>query len=218
VAPYGSTTPLASEKEPPHRPPASVTRPNDPIHAFRGAGRRGSLSSVRFLAVVGLLVLFSLLGVLASSSCILATRDLPDGSDVGAAPSATGSDADIDCGCCAETVLPLLPFCSGKVAFAVPLGDCPEPCVGAFAYVLCQGTCYTACACTLPEEYSLIDGGFVFGDDAANDASAEASDEIGDAEETQDASDHGKDASVTDRGPDRGVADTAVADAGLIDP
>lgn len=157
---------------------------------------------MRFLVVVGLLALFAFLGVLASSACILATRDLPDGSDAGAPPSAiaTASEADIDCGCCAHAVLPLVSFCSGKVAFAIPAGDCPTPCTGALAYVLCEGTCYSACACAVPEQYSLIDGGFILGEAGGDEAPGEARGEIGDAGRAEDAGDSGKDTGMIEGG------------------
>jgi hypothetical protein len=157
---------------------------------------------VRFLVVVGLLALFAFLGVLASSSCVLATRDLPDGSDAGAPPSAiaTASEADIDCGCCAPAVLPLLPLCSGKVAFVIPAGDCPRLCMGALAYALCEGTCYSDCACALPEQYSLIDGGFILGEGGGDEAPGEASGEIGDAARVEDAGDSANDTGIIEGG------------------
>jgi hypothetical protein len=166
---------------------------------------------VRFLVVVGLLALFALLGILASSACILATRDLPDGSDIGAPPSAiaTASEADIDCGCCARAVLPLVSLCSGKVAFAIPAGDCPTPCTGALAYVLCEGTCYSACACAVPEQYSLIDGGFILGEAGGDEAPGEARGEIGDAGKAKDAGDSGKDTGIIEGGfIESGVGDS----------
>jgi hypothetical protein len=169
---------------------------------------------VRFLVVVGLLALLAFLGVLASSSCILATRDLPDGSAAGPPPSATATEpeADIDCGCCARAVLPLLPSCSGKEAFAIPAGDCPKPCTGALAYVLCEGTCYSACACAVPEQYSLIDGGFILGEAGGDEAPGEASGEIGDAGRAEDAGDSGKDTGIIEGGLSR--AGSATADKG----
>jgi hypothetical protein len=157
---------------------------------------------VRFLVVVGLLALFAFLAVLASSSCVLATRDLPDGSDAAAPPSATAiaSEAEFDCGCCARAVLPLLPACSGKVAFAVAAGDCPKPCTGPLAYVLCEETCYSACACALPEQYSLIDGGFILGEGGGDEPLGEASGEVGDAGGEEHAGDSGDDTGIIEGG------------------
>jgi len=121
---------------------------------------------VRFLVPVGFLALLAVLGVTASSSCVLATRDLPDGgidADTAAPPPVeeAAPDADTDCGCCTRAITPGLPFCSGKVAFAIPAGDClQQTCTNGEAYALCEETCYTACACALPEGYSLEPGGF----------------------------------------------------------
>ena len=109
-----------------------------------------------------------------SSSCQLATRDLPDASEDGEAaappPLDAGPEVDTDCGCCTRAILPDLPFCSGEVAFKIPALNCPESCPGAAAYALCQGGCYTACACTLPSGYTLIDGGFLIGEAGSEDA------------------------------------------------
>jgi hypothetical protein len=131
---------------------------------------------VRVLVVIGLLALFAAIGFVVTSSCALATRDLPDGSDAEtpAPPSTDAADEEFDCGCCAREVLPFLPACSGHVAFAIPAADCPKPCTGPVAYVLCEGTCYSACACALPQGDLLIDGGLFVGGGEAEDAAGKA--------------------------------------------
>jgi hypothetical protein len=143
------------------------------------------LGAVRLSALLGLLLLFACIGVAASSSCVVATRDLPDGSEASPEPdmSADASDAGTDCGCCANTVLPVLPYCSGREAFAISAGDCPKPCKGTVAYAVCEGSCYTKCDCALPEDYTLIDGGFFIGDGGVLDAPGEARGKLG--EETE---------------------------------
>jgi hypothetical protein len=143
-----------------------------------GARERATLSAVRFLVPLGLLALVALPSILSSSSCVLATRDLPEASadsEVVAPPppedaSEGGLDVNTDCGCCTRAILPLLPYCSGQVAFVIPAGDC-QPCTGTKAYALCQGGCYTACACSLPKGYTLEDAGFFTIEGGAEDGS-----------------------------------------------
>jgi hypothetical protein len=146
-------------------------------------GRLG-LGAVRLIVVAGLLLLFAGIGAAASSSCVVATRDLPDGSDASPEPeNANAPDADSDCGCCASAILPVLPYCSGRVAFEISAGDCPKPCNRSVAYAVCEGGCYTTCDCTLPEGFALIDGGFFIGDGGIMDAPGETSGKLG--EETE---------------------------------
>jgi hypothetical protein len=160
---------------------------------------QATLSAVRFLVPVVFLALFGLLGALASSSCQLATRDLPEGSvdgEAAAEPPAdveAGPDVDTDCGCCTRAIDPSRTFCSGAVAFEIPAGDCREvSCNGPAAYVVCQEGCYSLCACTLPSGYTLEDGGLVIGDGGEEDAPS--SNEAG----------PGKDAGPTDAGAEGG--------------
>jgi hypothetical protein len=95
-----------------------------------------------------------------------------------------------DCGCCAQAILPLLPFCSGKEALSIAPGDCPYDCKGPVAYALCGEGCYTSCACDLPAGYAAVPGGFVSydaGTDGAGDADGTAGDDArGDAREAGD--------------------------------
>ncbi len=116
---------------------------------------------------VGPLVFFVLsafvtLSLLATpESCVLAERD-PDGGDEMAPPPPAEPDAgDVfgECACCGKTILPLLPDCSGDVAFAMPAGDCSKDCKGSTSYALCEGVCYSDCACDLPRGFTLVDGG-----------------------------------------------------------
>jgi hypothetical protein len=169
-----------------HHPALRVERGN----GKRERGRSTTLAAVRVLVVFGLLALFACIGFVASSSCVLATRDLPDGGDAGTAtppPSTTdAADANFDCGCCERAVLPFLPTCSGRMAFAIPEGDCPKACTDSVAYVLCEGTCYSACECALPDGYSLVDGGFSVGDGGPDDAPEEAARKAGDAGKAHD--------------------------------
>lgn len=158
---------------------------------------------MRFFLVLGILGLSASAGALASSSCVVATRDLPDGSNAGnPTPAVDAADAEFDCGCCARSVLPFLPNCSGHVAFAIPAIDCPRSCKKGTAYVMCDDECYSACGCILPDGYSLVDGGFDLedagADEAAEDARAEPGPRRADASDETDASDHGKDAGATD--------------------
>jgi hypothetical protein len=118
---------------------------------------------LRFIGVFLVLVVsafFTLIVIAAPESCVLAERDPDGGADAVAQPPPT-SVADVlgGCTCCGNTILPLLPDCSGNVAFAVAAGDCPKDCDESTAYVLCQGVCYSDCACDLPEGFSLLDGG-----------------------------------------------------------
>lgn len=106
--------------------------------------------------------LIGLLLVFAPESCVLAERDLGDGGKAmaQAAPD-DAAEADVlgGCICCGKTILPLSPTCSGDVAFVVAAGDCPKGCKEKFAYILCEGVCYSECACSLPAGFSLVDGG-----------------------------------------------------------
>jgi hypothetical protein len=159
---------------------------------------------VRSFIPFGFLTLLLIFGVIAGSSCTLATREVPEGGadadDDGAPPPAPtdaadgdGSDVSTDCGCCAQAILPVLPFCSGKVAFGIPAGDCPNACPGPEAFALCKGGCYTACSCTLPEGYSLEDAGFYIPDAGAEDAPEETT-------KPHDSGEHPKDGSSADAG------------------
>jgi hypothetical protein len=56
--------------------------------------------------------------------------------------------------------------CSGSVAKEIPAYDCPL-CSGTVAYALCGGLYYSACSCSLPPGYVLLDGGLLF--DASKD-------------------------------------------------
>ena len=98
----------------------------------------------------------------APESCVLGERDPDGGAESGAPPppmEAAAADVFGGCTCCGKTILPLLPDCDGKVAFAVPAGDCPKACGTSTAYVLCEGSCYSECACDLPAGVLLVDGG-----------------------------------------------------------
>src|SRR5271163_4405249 len=92
----------------------------------------------------------ALFGTLAASSCVLDYRDAEAGMDGEAGPievavadaavEADVADVDLDCSCCLHTILPppLLPLCSGKIAFAFPSSDCNVvTCSGPVAYALC---------------------------------------------------------------------------------
>jgi hypothetical protein len=149
---------MASEKEAP--------RPDD----------RARLSAVRFLLPLGFLALLIILGFIASSSCVLATRDLPEAgpdSEVAAPPppvdASEGGAMDVnnDCGCCVQNIEPLLPYCSGQVAFAISAADCRQQTCADRAYALCQGGCFTVCVCALPAGYTLQ--GSLVGDGGAPD-------------------------------------------------
>ncbi len=136
---------------------------------------------MRFLLALALLSTLALIGVLASSSCVIDARTAEGGSDAEAgyseagppledSPSAMDGDApyvDPDCGCCNRGVLPLLPNCTGKIAFGFPAADCKVPCKGSVAYALCEGECYSACGCELPNGYTLFDAGYVIGEDGS---------------------------------------------------
>jgi hypothetical protein len=145
-------------------------------------------TAVRFLLALTLVVVVAFVGTLASTSCVIDYRD-PDsgmeGGEAGPAPEATIEDgeadgsapeADLDCGCCNQAVLPLLPNCSGKMAFAFPAADCRVPCTGAVAYALCTGECFTACACEIPAGYALFDAGYFIGDGSTEETGGDASD------------------------------------------
>jgi len=131
---------------------------------------------VRFLLALVFVVSVALVGlVVSSSSCVLAVRD-PDSSvdgeaaapDVGPSDAALDADApevDLDCGCCNQAVLPLLPSCSAKMAFEFPSADCKVvACKGPVAYALCTGECYTSCGCELPADFTLVDAGYLLGE------------------------------------------------------
>jgi hypothetical protein len=117
----------------------------------------------------------ALFGAMVASSCVLDYRDAEAGMDGEAGPAevamadaaieADVADVDLDCGCCIHEILPLLPYCSGKVAFAIPSGDCTlVACSGPVAYALCGDGCYTSCACELPSDYEIFDAGFYVGE------------------------------------------------------
>jgi len=134
---------------------------------------------VRFLVALALVLTVGVFGILflASSSCVIDARN-PDSAmdgeaafeaDVVVAVTDAGVDADapdvdLDCGCCVHAILPLLPNCTGKVAFELPATDCNVPCKASVAYALCQDECFTACACELPADYTLFDAGYLLGD------------------------------------------------------
>jgi hypothetical protein len=107
--------------------------------------------------------LFGLLfGAAHGLSCILAERDSDGGADATGPtePEESGEFEGLDgCACCGKSILPLLPICAGHAAFTVPAGDCPKGCTASIAYILCDGVCYSDCACTLPVGYSIVDGG-----------------------------------------------------------
>lgn len=132
---------------------------------------------MRFLVALALVLAVAVVGILilASSSCVIDARN-PDASMDGEAEAADvvvpidatvdadAPDVDLDCGCCVHAILPLLPNCSGKVAFELPATDCPVPCKASVAYALCQGECFTACSCELPSDYTLFDAGYLLGE------------------------------------------------------
>jgi hypothetical protein len=148
---------------------------------------------LRFFAPFTFLAFLAFLGLMSAFSCELASRDLPDsGTDAEAAaappPADAGAEIDTDCGCCAQTVVPLLPSCSGRVAIRIYSENsrCP-PCDRPAAYALCQGGCYTECSCSLPAGYELEDGGILIEDASAQDQfvnDSGAQDEGGDARKT----------------------------------
>lgn len=133
---------------------------------------------MRFLLALALLSTLGVIGVLASSSCVIDARTAEGGADAEAgyseastppddSPSAMdgdGPEMDLDCGCCSRAILPLLPNCTGKIAFGFPAADCKVPCKGPVAYALCEGECYSACGCELPTGYTLFDAGYVIGE------------------------------------------------------
>jgi hypothetical protein len=120
---------------------------------------------VRFVAPLVLLIFCALPTLMllgAPEACVLADRDSDGAADAVAPPpteEAELADALAGCVCCGKTLLPLSPDCSGEVAFAIPAADCPKDCKGSTAYVLCEGVCYSECACDLPRGFSLADGG-----------------------------------------------------------
>jgi hypothetical protein len=166
-------------------------------------------TGVRFLLALTLVVVVAFVGTLASTSCVIDYRDPDSGTEAGeaaSAPEATMADgeadggapeADLDCGCCNQAVLPLLPNCSGKTAFAFPAADCSVRCKGAVAYALCTGECFTACTCEVPAGYTLFDAGYFIGDGSAEETGSDASDARLDARDASDASrEASQDASV----------------------
>jgi hypothetical protein len=132
---------------------------------------------VRFLVALALVLTLGVIGilVLASSSCVIDARN-PDAAMDGEAEAADviapsdmavdadAPDVDLDCGCCVHAILPLLPNCTGKVAFEIPATDCNVPCSGSVKYALCEGECFTACGCELPAGYTLFDAGYLLGE------------------------------------------------------
>lgn len=107
--------------------------------------------------------IFRLVLIAAPESCTLDERDVDGSTDapLPLPPAENGTSAvPVNCTCCGRSVLPTLPECSGKVAFAAPAGDCPKAaCKGPTSYILCEGTCYSTCACALPPGFSFVDGG-----------------------------------------------------------
>jgi hypothetical protein len=55
------------------------------------------------------------------------------------------------------------PCCEGNVYREIPASDCPSPCAGEVAYLICQDNAWTACACSIPAGFALptniCDGG-----------------------------------------------------------
>jgi hypothetical protein len=114
------------------------------------------------LACLALSALVTSIPLAAPESCVLAERDPDSSADEGVpAPPVEADATDVfgGCTCCGKTILPLLPDCSGDIAFAMSAGDCPKDCTGSTAYALCEGVCYSDCACDLPEGFTLVDGG-----------------------------------------------------------
>jgi hypothetical protein len=75
-------------------------------------------------------------------------------------------------GGCAVAAPPYCQPCSGAIASELPAGDCLAQACIRTAYALCEDSCWSACSCTVPEGYTLVDAGFFAPE--AGDAAEEA--------------------------------------------
>lgn len=97
--------------------------------------------------------------VVAFSSVALAFAALA--SCNGSTPSCDDGEVVGPDGGCIASPGPYCQPCTGKVAAALPTGDCPsQDCPPPHAYAVCTESCWSACACTVPPGYELVDAGF----------------------------------------------------------
>jgi hypothetical protein len=71
-------------------------------------------------------------------------------------------------GSCVPRGKPYCQPCSGNIASALPAYDCPaQQCPSKGAFAVCQDSCWSNCACSIPPGYELVDAGF-FGSEAGD--------------------------------------------------